>query len=105
VFVTRKEWVIIQQYVDEDFHFKSNEISQPRELQFMTIKAKQNSYLYLVAGGVNENDKNLFQNGSFDDIGSFEANFSRYSLEARSPCRLVEVPILPSPFRAACTEK
>lgn len=40
VFVTWKEWVIIQQYVVEDFHFKSNEISQPRELQFMTIKAK-----------------------------------------------------------------
>jgi hypothetical protein len=42
--------------------------------------------MYLVAGGVQENDRNLFQNGSFGEMCSFQANFSRYSLEARSPC-------------------
>lgn len=38
--------------------------------------------------------KNLFQNGSFDDICSLETNLTKYSLVDKSALRLTAVPIL-----------
>lgn len=50
VLVTWKEWVIIWQYVVEDLHFKSIEIPQPTEFQFITWLQKQNTEFVSIPG-------------------------------------------------------
>lgn len=66
------------------------------ELRVLSINEKQGMLgvlTYFVTGGVMLKARNLFQNGSFCEMTSFETNCNIYLLVLMSSCLLIATPI------------